>query len=511
MDIGAIAKFFNPGPEAGMTKTILIVDDDPTQRRLLELALDGREYRTLCAESGEEALKILKGPDALDIDLVLQDIAMPDISGIDIVETMHALRPSLPFVMLTAHGSVRLVVKAMRAGSSDFIVKPASPERLKVSIENALKLNALTGELSRVKRRKSGTLKFGDIIGKSAALDDAIKLAQRAATTNVPVLIEGESGVGKELFARAIQGSSDRARKPMVVVNCGALPENLVESILFGHEKGAFTGAVERHRGKFQDADTGTLFLDEVGELSLEMQVKLLRALQEQEIEPVGGGTTIKVDVRVISATNRSLEEMVAAGKFREDLFYRLNVFPVVVPPLRDRPEDVPALIEHFVTRISASEDRTVSGVAPDTLTLLKNFAWPGNVRQLENAIFRAVVLCDREILSNPDFPQITQAKEPKAAPANDTTTKQIKPVAGPEVRSNIQSARPSDGGGAIAMLTESGEMRQIRDIEAEVIEYAIQKYQGRMSEIARRLGIGRSTLYRKMNDIGLSGETGAS
>ena len=283
----------------------------------------------------------------------------------------------------------------MRAGAVDFVVKPTSPERLEVSINSALKIEALQGEIARIKKKAEGTLTFADLIIRGEAMQRVIALGRRAAASNIPVLIEGESGVGKELIARAIQGESERKARPFVTVNCGAIPENLVESILFGHEKGSFTGAVDRRIGKFQEADGGTLFLDEIGELPLDAQVKLLRALQEGEIDPVGAKRPVKVDFRLISATNRDMIQLVKDGKFREDLYYRLNVFPIWVPPLRERLEDVPELAMHFLARFAAEEGRRVTGIPRRRCELLTGYSWPGNVRQLENAMFRAVVLAD--------------------------------------------------------------------------------------------------------------------
>ena len=264
-------------------------------------------------------------------------------------------------IVQTAHGGIDNVVSAMRAGAIDFVVKPVGAERLQVSLRNALAASALAGELTRMKRSRSGTLTFKDIITRSARMHAVLRTAEKAAASHIPVLIEGESGVGKELIARAIHGTGERRAKPFVAVNCGAIPDNLVESILFGHEKGAFTGATERHIGKFVEADGGTLFLDEIGELPPAAQVKLLRALQEGEVEPVGARKPVKVDVRVISATNRDLIADVKAGRFREDLFYRLHVFPITVPPLRERREDIPELIRHFLARFAAEEGKRIA------------------------------------------------------------------------------------------------------------------------------------------------------
>jgi DNA-binding NtrC family response regulator len=327
-------------------------------------------------------------------------------------------------------------------------------------------------------------------------------LGQRAAQSNIPILIEGESGVGKELIARAIQGSSDRAGKPFVTVNCGAIPENLVESILFGHEKGSFTGATEKHLGKFQEAHGGTLFLDEIGELRLDMQVKLLRALQHGDIDPVGSKRSVKVDVRIISATNRNLAERTRDGQFREDLYYRLNVFPIYVPALRQRREDIAELTRHFVTRFSAEENKAICGLSEEANALIRNFDWPGNVRQLENTIFRAVVLCDGDVLDVCDFPQIAAAAGMEIRPRSVNSVHEIVQMV--QTNGGGHEAAPSQDLFALAAVNDAGHMRRLDDIEAQVIRMAIDHYDGHMSEVARRLGIGRSTLYRKLKEFGL-------
>ena len=390
-----------------MTQSILIVDDDPAQRRILEEVVKRDGYRAVPVESGEAALDYLQSSSGSEISLMVLDLVMPGIGGMEVLERITPQKPNLPVIVLTAHGGIETVVNVMRAGATDFVVKPVSPERLHVSIRNALKVNALTGELSRLQKRQQGKLTFDDLIASSRAMENVIRLGKRAAQSNIPILIEGESGVGKELIASAIQGESDRAGKPFVTVNCGAIPENLVESILFGHEKGAFTGAADKHAGKFQEASGGTLFLDEIGELPLDMQVKLLRALQQGEVDPVGSKKPVKVDIRLISATNRDLLEMVKEGRFREDLYYRLNVFPIHVPPLRERKEDIPELVAHFIRRLAAEENKQVIGISDEALAMLCAFDWPGNVRQVENTVFRAIVLADGERLTVNDFPQI--------------------------------------------------------------------------------------------------------
>ncbi len=348
-------------------------------------------------DNGDAALALLAGPDGARIDCVILDLVMPNLDGLGVLAKMRQAAINVPVIVQTAHGGIDNVVSAMRAGAVDFVVKPVGAERLHVSLRNALNASALEGELARIKNSRSGTLGFNDIITKSAAMHAVLRMAEKAAASTIPVLVSGESGVGKELIARAIHGSGERRSKPFVAVNCGAMPENLVESILFGHEKGSFTGATERHTGKFVEASGGTLFLDEVGELPAAAQVKLLRAIQEGEVEPVGARKPVKVDVRLISATNRDLIADVKAGRFREDLFYRLHVFPITVPPLRERPADIPALARHFLARFAAEEGKRIRLVTPEALRVLTAFHWPGNIRQLENAVFRAVVLAETD------------------------------------------------------------------------------------------------------------------
>jgi DNA-binding NtrC family response regulator len=336
-------------------------------------------------------------------------------------------------------------------------------------------------------------------------MQPVLKAAEKAAASVIPVLIEGESGVGKELIARAIHGSGVRRAKPFVAVNCGALPENLVESILFGHEKGAFTGATEKHTGKFVEADCGTLFLDEVGELPGPAQVKLLRALQENEVEPVGGRKPVKVDVRIISATNRDLIADVKAGRFREDLFYRLHVFPISVPPLRSRRDDIPELARHFLNRIAAEESKRIRAVSAGGMALLAAHHWPGNVRQLENAIFRAVVLADGDEIGINEFPQVA-VQVPSDAPATQPLIEPSPAIMSSWAESETAAGqnRPEAVMQSLPLTDPRGDVRPLDDIERDAIRFAISHYRGQMSEVARRLRIGRSTLYRKLEGLGL-------
>ena len=471
-----------------MVKSVLIVDDDPTQRRLLQAVIEKQGFRAETAESGEHALdRIASG----GVDVMLLDLIMPGMDGMETLEAVQHKNPDLPVIVLTASGGIETVVAAMRGGAADFFVKPASPERITVSIRNALKVQNLSGEVKRLTKKVEGRLGFSDMIAGAPAMQQVVRLGERAAQSDIPILVTGESGVGKELVAQSIMAASKRAGEPFVAVNCGAIPENLVESTLFGHEKGAFTGAVGKHAGKFQEADGGTLFLDEIGELPLDMQVKLLRVLQEGEVDPVGSKRPVKVNVRIISATNRDLAEQVAEGQFREDLFYRLNVFPIEVPSLKERKEDVPALVRHFIGRFNAQEDKSILDAAPETHALLASYDWPGNVRQLENSVFRAVVLADSDTLKPEDFPQISGLTPSIEAGGH---------VSGADVLAEVVSSISAP----VEIMDDGGHLRSLEDIERDLIEFAIENYAGRMSEVARRLGVGRSTLYRKVREYDL-------
>lgn len=481
-----------------MTARLLIVDDDPVQRRLLEATTRRFGYEVETAEGGEAALARLEAADKPPVHLLILDLVMPDLDGMGVLGRLRAKGSKTPVIVQTAHGSIEAVISAMRAGAVDFVVKPVGAERLAVSIKNALRVDALEDEVRLLSRKATGTLGFKDIVTCSENMDRVIRLGERAAKSAIPVLIEGESGVGKELIARAIQGASDRRGKPFVTVNCGALPENLVESILFGHEKGAFTGAADKHVGKFVEANGGTLFLDEVGELPLDMQVKLLRALQEGEVDPVGARRPVKVDIRLISATNRNLIEQVKQGRFREDLYYRLNVFPITLPPLRARREDIAELARRFAARFAAEEGKRVRGLSAETIALLTKYDWPGNVRQLENTVFRAVVLADGDELTVAEFPQIAQQVE------GFDVRVPIAPVAPQRApQAPVEPVVMRDPN-TMRLLDDKGDVRKIEDMEAQTIRFAIAHYRGQMSEVARKLGIGRSTLYRKMKELGL-------
>ncbi len=501
---------------------ILIVDDDPVQCRLLEGMLQKFGYETATRDNGDAALSLLGGAEGARIDCIILDLVMPNLDGLGVLARMRQAEIGVPVIVQTAHGGIDNVVSAMRAGAIDFFVKPVGAERLHVSLRNALNASALESELNRIKHSRSGTLNFKDIITKSPAMLAVLRLAEKAAASNIPVLVAGESGVGKELIARAIHGSGERRAKPFVVVNCGAIPENLVESMLFGHEKGSFTGATERHVGKFVEASGGTLFLDEIGELPPAAQVKLLRAIQEGEVEPIGARKPVKVDVRIVSATNRDLIADVKQGRFREDLFYRLHVFPITVPPLRQRPGDIPALTRHFLALFAAEEGKRIRLVTPEALQLLSAFRWPGNIRQLENAVFRAVVLAEGDRVAVDEFPQISaqmSLSPMRTVPIDAAAEHPAEPIAADEpiavAAEETLAIAPAIPGlssplaDALPLLDAAGEVRRLEELEADLIRYAIAHYRGKMSEVARRLQIGRSTLYRKLEALGLNSGAG--
>ena len=478
-----------------MAGSILIVDDDPVHRRLLHAAMSKFGHDVLLAESGESGLAAMEGAESGRIAAIVLDLAMPGLDGIGVLRAMRDRGIDIPVVVQTAQGGIETVVSAMRNGAFDFVVKPASPERLQTAIANALKVEAFDVE-TRGAARRAPVLTFKDMVTRSPAMERVIRLAQKAAASNIPILIEGESGVGKELIARAIQGMGERRSKPFVTVNCGAIPDNLVESILFGHEKGSFTGATEKHVGKFVEAHSGTLFLDEIGDLPLDVQVKLLRAVQDGNIDPVGGRGPVKVDIRLISATHRDLLQQVKEGRFREDLFYRLNVYPILVPPLRERRADIAHLVRHFMARVPTAKGGPprISAISAGALAMLEAYDWPGNIRQLENAVFRASVLCEGDVLTKDEFPQI------RAQVEGSVDLDRLPIIDGPDAIAQ----EPAPVLGVLAALDDRGNVRTLADIELEMIKLAIDHYQGQMSEVARRLGIGRSTLYRKLKEYGI-------
>ena len=463
-------------------RLLMLIDDEPAQRRLVAAIAARRGWRAIFANDGEMAIATLGTQDGMQLDAILLDHWAPDADPTILIAELRKRRPALPLLLLTANSSVAQAVAAMRAGATDFLVKPLAPERLLGALDAAVAGKA-AGELRPLTEKIPALLAFDEIVGSAPDFRAALAIAAKAARARVPVLLEGESGVGKEVVAEAIHAASPRGKKPMITVNCGAIPANLVESELFGHERGAFTGAFERKIGRFQEADGGTLFLDEIGEMPLEAQVKLLRVLQSGDIQPIGARHAREVDVRVIAATNKTLIDEVEGGRFREDLYYRLNVVQVTIPPLRERPGDIPALARHLLARIAQQPGLRPLGITDEALQLLCRYDWPGNVRQLQNALFRAAVLCDGAALTSDDFPQIAALSAQ---------------------RHSVTGPAPMATSGGVTLFLPDGNLRALEEIEADVIRLAIGHYRGRMTEVARRLGIGRSTLYRKLGELGI-------
>ncbi|MBN1153483.1 sigma-54-dependent Fis family transcriptional regulator [candidate division KSB1 bacterium] len=447
---------------------MLVVDDDKNICKIIEINLKkNKSYDVNLVTNGEACLKLI-GEQIPD--LVLLDIQMPGIDGIETLKRIKEYEPRIPVVMMSAHATVEKAVKSMRLGAYDFITKPFATDRLMVTVQNALMTSSLKLELDELKSELKNKYEFKNIIGQSGVMQEVFKALEKVINSNVTVLIQGESGTGKELIARAIHfHSNSRSHKPFVAVNCSALPESLLESELFGHEKGSFTGAAGRRIGKFEQADGGTVFLDEVGLMSPMTQSKLLRVLQEREFERVGGNELIKVDVRVISATNKDLEEAMKKNEFREDLYYRLSVFPIKLPPLRDRREDIPLLSAFFLEKYSRQENKTIEGISPDALELLLAYNWPGNVRELENAIERAVVLAADNEIHSKDLPAAVRSIGEKKMFESDNTLSSW-----------------------------------IEKLEEEALRQALLECEGNISKTAKKLGIGRATIYRKAKKYGL-------
>ncbi|WP_425475010.1 sigma-54-dependent transcriptional regulator [Anaeromonas frigoriresistens] len=383
-------------------KRILIADDERNMVWALKRALKDEDYQVISSENGEEAIGIIKQSEP---DLVLLDMRMPKMNGMEALKNIKRINKDIPVIMITAHGTMGSAIEAMKIGALDYISKPFDVEELKIIIRKALDIRDMTRQIEFLTdelRNETGK----EIIGESNNMKQVLDIVNRVATSNATVLITGESGTGKELIANAIHYTSDRAKMPYIKVNCGALPENLLESELFGHEKGSFTGAISKKLGRFERADGGTIFLDEIGEISLSMQVKLLRVLQEKELERVGGTETIKVDVRVLAATNKDLEEMIREGSFREDLYYRLNVIPLELPPLRDRKNDIPLLVQYFLDKYCKEIGRSKMEITEGALEILTKYQWKGNIRELENIIERLVILSRSNIITKRDLPK---------------------------------------------------------------------------------------------------------
>lgn len=455
-----------------------MIDDEPTHLLMLRKICESFGHRVTTAENGEEGLFYLKQPDASRYKLVLTDLYMPVMGGKQLVKELKALHPDLPVIVITSESSEAVGLELKALGAQDFLTKPISKSRLAVSIENALQLRHLQEEVQRLNRREKSGFGFDALIGAYSGLEESVRMARKYARSDMPVLLTGESGVGKEVFAHAIHGESVRAGGPFIAINCGAIPPNLVESTLFGHEKGSFTGATSRTIGKFREADGGTLFLDEVGELPLDTQVKLLRALQQSEVEPVGLGRAVEVNVRIISATNRPLEARVQEGHFRSDLFFRLAVLTLELPPLRERMEDLPALAAHFLNRCCAREGIAPKALGSDALRWAMQHHWPGNVRELENALSRAALLSEGTEIARADLEPAVKGQPSAKAPAKS------------EAAPNVSVFDHPDGS-----------PKSIEEVTIDLVRLRLEQNDEQMTQAAQALGMPVSTLYRKLRE----------
>lgn len=471
-------------PHKSLQPSVLVVDDDRHLAELIQLELSEEGFEVRRVHSATHALETLRKEGA---DVVVLDLGLPDESGVELLAKIRQLNEALPVVVLTGRSDIESAVACMRAGAADFITKPFDRTRLAASVEIALRQSRLQLEVATLRRELRREGGFGSLIGVSSALSSTKELLHRAARSEVTVLLQGESGTGKEVAARAIHAESARASAPFVAINCGAIPAHLVESELFGHEKGSFTGADSTRRGCFEEADGGTLFLDEVGELPAEVQVRLLRVLQERTVQRVGSSKTIPVDVRIVAATNKVLLSEVKAGEFREDLFYRLSVFPVVLPALRERDQDVVLLAESFLARFSRESGRTLSGFSRVALEVLLKHSWPGNVRELMNVVQRAVLMEDGEFIHASSLPnELVQVLHPDGAPTELEV--QVR-VAGPLPEEQVELR---------------GEVLQWSEYERRILLYALEQHAWRVKDVATALGVGRATLYRKIERYGL-------
>ena len=452
-------------------KTVLVVDDDESLRRVVEYNLGEEGYRVVTAPDGAAGLRAFQEG---SVDLVLTDVRMPDMDGLELLTRLKTMQPELPVIVLTAHGTINSAVEAMKLGAFDYLTKPFNRDQLKAAVRKVLELAALTSENRQLRQVVAERFSFASMVAGSRAMRAVTDTASRVAQGDTTVLLEGESGTGKELLAKAIHFHSSRARGPFVTINCGAIPENLLESELFGHRRGSFTGAVGDKKGKFEVADRGTIFLDEIGDLPPLLQVKILRVLQEREIDKVGEIRPVKVDVRVLAATNRDLEKMIADGGFRGDLYYRLAVVSIRVPPLRERTDDIPFLVDHFLQKHADRLGRSRPAVDKAVYSAFNLFSWSGNIRELENVIERALVLDKDGLLGLDDLPDRLRTREHRVA--------------------NLRMELPDEG-------------ISLEDVERELLLAALEKHKWNQTRAAAFLNITRSTLLYRMQKFGLERE----
>jgi two-component system, NtrC family, nitrogen regulation response regulator NtrX len=469
---------------------ILVIDDEGAIRDSLRMILEYEDYQFIGAASGQEGLGVVQRERP---DLVLLDIKMPGMDGLEVLRKLRALDETLPVVMISGHGTTATAVEAIRSGAVDFLDKPLSSERVIVTLQNALRQSELRTENRELKLAMESRY---EIVGQSPTLRKVLEAVQRAAPTNATVMLLGESGVGKELVARTIHRNSPRAGQRFVQVNCAAIPEELIESELFGHEKGSFTGATEKQIGKFEQADRGTIFLDEVGDMSPKTQAKVLRVLQEQEVERLGSARTIKVDVRVIAATNKDLEDAIQRGEFREDLYFRLNVIPIVVPPLRERREDVPQLVQHFAKLTSDEHNLKPKRFEPAAMEALQRYRWRGNIRELRNTVERVMIMSPAEVVRYDDLPA-------------EIRTGERAPVAAAADAARAAAAAPLAASGTTPSNTPpAGTLREFKDAAERA--YLVQKLRENnwnISKTAEVIDTPRSNLYKKLEQYGIKQE----
>ncbi len=451
-----------------MKPRILVVDDESSHRQMIEAVLSAEGYEISQADDGQTAIVAVEDR---FYDLVIMDIRMPKISGIEALKKIKAISPGIPIIIMTAYASVGTAVEALKAGAYDYLIKPLDIEELKILVAKALRFRQLEQENVYLKERLNDRFDFSKILGRSPAMNSLFETMALVAPSEATVLIVGDSGTGKELIASAVHQNSPRKDRPLIKVNCAALPETLLESELFGHEKGAFTGAIARKQGRFQLAHKSSIFLDEIAEMAPATQAKILRVLQEREFEPVGSSQTFKVDTRIIAATNKNLEEEIKAGRFREDLYYRINVVTLVVPPMRERREDIPLLADFFLKQYAEKNNRSIKGFTPRAVDLLMRYDWPGNVRELENVVERAVIMARGDMITPLEFPDVLQDldEEAKASP----------------------------------LALTAG--RSLKEVEKVMILRTLEETDGNRTHAARILGISRRTLQLKLKEYGIN------
>ena len=455
---------------------IVVIDDDSEMRALLEDYLTGDGYQVICFSTAIEALRSFS-PDGIlaanqaegNIDLIISDIKMPEMSGLELTEHLKQLRPEIPVILITAFGSIETAVEAIQKGAFHYVVKPFKLTEMLVNVERAIQYRQLQRDNTALRQELKSNWSLGKMIGKSAAIKSVFDLVTRVSHVNSNVLITGESGTGKEMVAQAIHYGGSRANKPFVAINCTAIPENLLESELFGHAKGSFTGAIQRKRGLFEEANGGTVFLDEIGDMDIALQAKLLRVIQEKKVRAVGENISRDIDVRIISATHKDLKAAMKEGIFRDDLYYRLSVITIIIPPLRQRTDDIPLLAEHFLRKHAATNNVNVKGFTKRVISKLMNMRWEGNVRELENVIERAVVLCNTNLVDEVDLPAIEEQSADKF------------------------------------FSTSTADFPTISQLEERYIRLILEKTGGRKDKASQILGVNRRTLYRKEQDYGLS------